>query len=95
MELIRDLGNLPDYHRLQTQASEARRNIDDARFKLNTYSETVRTARLKLGKRQEAMKELKELITKKKPQLKTCKQELANSTKTVRIFLASHALLQI
>lgn len=82
-QLMRDLEDLPDYHRLQTQAGEARRNIDDARFKLNSCSETVRTARMKLAKRQQSLKELKDLIAQKKPQLKAFKHELANSTKKV------------
>ena len=83
-DLMRSLQELPDYHRLQTQASQARRTIDEARLKLNTKTATERSARLKLGKRQESMKELKDLIAQKKPQLKTCKQELANGTKKVR-----------
>lgn len=82
-DLVRSLEELPDYHRLQTQAGEARRTIDEARLKLNTNSATVTSARLKLSKRRDELKKLKELIAHEKPLLKACKQELASGTKKV------------
>jgi chromosome segregation ATPase len=83
VQLLNDLQNLPDYHRIQTQEGEVRRNINEARFKLNSCAESVRIARMKVAKRQQGLKELKDLIAQKKPQLKACKQELSVSSKKV------------
>lgn len=87
-KLQRDLLDLPDYHRLQEEQGAVRREINDARFKFNSLEETVRTARLKLQKRSQALTDVKEAISKKQPQLKACKIELANSRKKVLVSLA-------